>query len=361
MNPARHMQGEKTMQPDNLHEILRQSKVLPLSLGRDGEMWWPDGLLLDGIKKRLPAYREAVLPKERAEFDAALDAAWKYGEVVFDHTVCPGGGNCLHARLRLRRISPDECRGILRMVPEKSGNVELPPVGSRVTRLCGAAAEQFRNLLMNPDAKYIQHAQLLMICVCAVAVQIERILDAGDPLQPSSPVCTVGEFIQGIMDRFDRIVRKADQQIRVETHVPNTEIIVGAALECVNALLLCAVQRIGQHEKLTLRVSVESDTLLVLLRGEHPLLNGPELEYIRRGQAAEPSSCRIDLLTLCAEARNHGGSISESEGNLLLRIPARGPDSVLPVRDSGPLSARSDYEARFRLLAEAVGSKSPGD
>ena len=120
MNPARHMQGEKTMQPDNLHEILRQSKVLPLSLGRDGEMWWPDGLLLDGIKKRLPAYREAVLPKERAEFDAALDAAWKYGEVVFDHTVCPGGGNCLHARLRLRRVSPDECRGILRMVPEKS-------------------------------------------------------------------------------------------------------------------------------------------------------------------------------------------------------------------------------------------------
>ena len=62
------------MQPDNLHEILRQSKVLPLSLGRDGEMWWPDGLLLDGIKKRLPAYREVVLPKERAEFDAALDA-----------------------------------------------------------------------------------------------------------------------------------------------------------------------------------------------------------------------------------------------------------------------------------------------
>ena len=117
--------------------------------------------------------------------------------------------------------------------------------------------------------------------------------------------------------------------------------------------MVCAFRRVGRDAPVTLNLSAEKENLLLVLYTEQPLFEGMELEYVRDGQAAEPSACRIDLLALCAEVRRCGGRIRAQENAVQIRIPCCGTEKSLTVRDADVPCFPEDEEL-FALLCVAL-------
>ena len=341
------------MQPDKILEVLRVTKAVPLTLQKDGAMWWPGGLALDGLRKELRFYRAALPENERPALDEAVETAWRYGEAALVHTLLLSGNDPVRVRLRLRRENEETCAGLLRVIPDEQGSAALPPVGERITRMCGVAAEQLRVVQMDPSPEKLRNAQLLLRRIRVAAEQLRRILGEDAPRPELSPVCTIEAFAEGLRARFARLLGSADQRVQVVVRNPDAELASVDALRCVDALMVCVFRRVGRDAPVTLNLSAEKENLLLVLYTEQPLFEGMELEYVRDGQAAEPSACRIDLLALCAEVRRCGGRIGTQENAVQIRIPCCGTEKSLTVRDADVPCFPEDEE-QFALLCVAL-------